>query len=91
MGDISEMMLDGILCEGCGEYLGEGGGFPTRCAGCAPEVSEADPVWDWWNTVPKPRKNHAPRKLCCIQCRRTLLNQDALNQHWRDTHRSRAP
>ena len=34
MGEVAEMMLEGILCEGCGEYLGDGAGFPQRCAGC---------------------------------------------------------
>lgn len=35
MGEIAEMMLDGTLCEGCGEYLDGGGmGFPMRCGGC---------------------------------------------------------
>lgn len=34
MGEVAEMMLEGILCEGCGEFLGDGDGFPTRCAGC---------------------------------------------------------
>ena len=35
MGEIAEMMLDGTLCEGCGEYLDGGGlGFPMRCAAC---------------------------------------------------------
>lgn len=40
MGKIAEMMLDGTLCEGCGEYLGDGDGFPQRCDGCSPEPSE---------------------------------------------------
>lgn len=32
MGEIADMMLDGTLCEGCGEYLGEGMGFPDYCS-----------------------------------------------------------
>ena len=35
MGEIAEMMLDGTLCEGCGEYMGDEVGFPRLCAGCA--------------------------------------------------------
>lgn len=34
MGDIAEMMLDGTLCEGCGEYLGDGDGYPQYCPTC---------------------------------------------------------
>ena len=31
MGEIAEMMLDGTLCEQCGEYIGEGEGYPRAC------------------------------------------------------------
>ncbi|WP_316176511.1 MULTISPECIES: hypothetical protein [unclassified Bradyrhizobium] len=34
MGEVAEMMLEGILCEGCGEYLGDAAGFPQRCSSC---------------------------------------------------------
>lgn len=38
MGDIADMMLDGTLCEGCGEYLGgESFGVPRYCSGCRRE------------------------------------------------------
>jgi len=35
MGDISDMTINGILCEGCGEYLGNDVGYPRLCRGCA--------------------------------------------------------
>lgn len=39
MGEIADMMLDGTLCEGCGEYLdGEGFGIPRYCNGCRPSA-----------------------------------------------------
>lgn len=37
MGDIADMMLEGVLCQGCGELLdetGEGLGYPAYCDGC---------------------------------------------------------
>lgn len=34
MGEIAEMMLDGTLCESCGDYIGNGEGFPVKCEGC---------------------------------------------------------
>ena len=37
MGEISEMMIDGTVCQICGEYMGEGEGYPVTCAGCADE------------------------------------------------------
>ena len=36
MGEIAEMMLDGTLCECCGEYIGQNLGYPGYCsAECA--------------------------------------------------------
>lgn len=32
MGEIAEMMLDGTLCEGCGDFIGEGTGIPGYCS-----------------------------------------------------------
>lgn len=37
MGEIADMMLEGTLCPSCGEYLGDGDGFPVLCAGCQEE------------------------------------------------------
>lgn len=38
MGEIAEMMLGGLMCEGCGEFMDdfEEPGHPRRCLGCAP-------------------------------------------------------
>lgn len=38
MGEISDMMLDGTLCEQCGEFIGKGGDFPQCCASCEAEM-----------------------------------------------------
>lgn len=40
MGEISEMMLDGTLCESCGVFIDEGEGFPRRCLGCEEEIRD---------------------------------------------------
>jgi hypothetical protein len=37
MGDIADMMLEGDLCQECGEYMEGGGGFPRTCYGCSPK------------------------------------------------------
>ena len=39
MGDIADAMLDGTLCQMCGEYIGEDVGYPMTCGGCAPDES----------------------------------------------------
>ena len=43
MGEIAEMMLDGTLCEGCGEYMGDGTGYPRYCRSCAPKGNAKSP------------------------------------------------
>jgi len=37
MGDISEMILDGELCQVCGCYIGPGDGYPAHCPACEPK------------------------------------------------------
>ncbi len=34
MGDVADMMLEGILCQECGVYVGEGVGYPVSCHYC---------------------------------------------------------
>lgn len=46
MGEIAEMMLDGTMCAGCGEFLNDGedgDGFPGYCSACAPDYEEPKP------------------------------------------------
>ncbi len=43
MGEIADMMLDGTMCSGCGEWLhdGEDGpGYPGYCSSCAREMAQ---------------------------------------------------
>jgi hypothetical protein len=42
MGEIADMMLDGTLCEQCGEFIDEGGGFPRLCASCSSEADKSE-------------------------------------------------
>lgn len=34
MGEMADYMLNGDDCECCGQYLGEGMGFPRTCVEC---------------------------------------------------------
>ncbi len=45
MGDIADAMLNGEMCEQCGEYIDDGndGGYPRKCAGCSLEDQLDDP------------------------------------------------
>jgi hypothetical protein len=42
MGEISEMMLDGTLCQICGVYPDDddAGGYPRTCADCSEESDD---------------------------------------------------
>jgi hypothetical protein len=31
MGDVTEMILEGILCKQCGQYIGKSVGYPQKC------------------------------------------------------------
>ncbi len=42
MGDIVDAILEGVFCQNCGEYLGEGDGFPVTCPKCLREEREEE-------------------------------------------------
>ena len=44
MGDIADMMLEGDMCQFCGEWLGDGDGFPRSCPSCGDDDEEVKPV-----------------------------------------------
>lgn len=50
MGDWSDLMLDGVVCQGCGVYLGDPVGHPQFCAGCEGATDVASD--DWRSEVP---------------------------------------
>jgi hypothetical protein len=51
MGEIAESMLDGSMCELCGEYLGEAVGDTRRCSECNDD--EVDPSIDTFRILKK--------------------------------------
>ena len=60
MGEIAEMMLEGVMCHWCGEFIddGEDCGYPRLCAGCQMNVNEA---------AQRPRQTRH-NKIPCPQC-----------------------
>lgn len=40
MAEIEELKLEGTLCEQCGCYIGQGGGFPRECPDCKTQEHE---------------------------------------------------
>jgi hypothetical protein len=73
MGDIADMMLDGTLCEGCGEYLGEGDGFPQYCASCR--------AGNAFDNAPKTKAC----KVSCKECGKRV-KEAGLADHMRVVH-----
>ena len=73
MGEISEMMLDGTLCSGCGDFIGVCEGVPARCAACRDRPKRGLP------------QHLAKAKVPCPQCKRRV-KRVGLNDHIRDAH-----
>lgn len=34
MGEMADAALNGDMCQSCGEWLGDGDGYPVTCDGC---------------------------------------------------------
>lgn len=71
MGEVAEMMLDGTLCQVCGEFMGDPTGFSMTCYGCQPR-----------NHKP-PRSPGA--KVACPTCGKRVKDV-GLADHQRDVH-----
>lgn len=51
MGEYAEMMLEGDACSTCGEYLGDGDGFPRQCASCRRDEEREDRPSIRWHRI----------------------------------------
>jgi hypothetical protein len=78
MGEYAEMMLDGTCCCSCGEYLGDGDGYPGYCADCQPEetVKVRAPKVKQTKSIPCSHKG----------CNRKFSDNNALKQHLHQAH-----
>ena len=82
-GEIAEMMLNGDMCQVCGEWIdgGVGPGFPLTCAGC---------VDDDWPDMPlvKTRRTRSPKtkKWGCSACNQQFSSREASTDHIFDKH-----
>ena len=86
MGEIAEMMLNGLMCEGCGVWMDdfEEPGYPRRCAGCRRSRGEADSFdEDLPSHLPR---NSAKKIVACPNCKRRFRTHDAYLAHWRAKH-----
>ena len=78
MGEIAEAMLDGTFCAACGEYMGEGDGFPRYCSpACDPYVHTT--------SHDQPPYNAAGRHRC-KDCGKKFRTPQGLEDHQRAKH-----
>jgi hypothetical protein len=86
MGDVADMMLDGTLCEKCGEFIGDAVDFPRACKSCA--AWERDHGRDMRKTGLGGYQDHGPlptAKVKCSTCGRKV-KAAGLDDHMRDAH-----
>ena len=82
MGEIADMMIDGTMCQVCGEFINEvPPGYPITCAGCGGDefgIADAGPA----------NKPKDPKTIACPDpfCERKFQNRQAAAQHWIDKH-----
>jgi len=72
MGEIAEMMLDGTLCAGCGEFIGSDAGYAQYCSPQCQRASE-------------PKTSTKP-KFECRQCKKQFRSTIGVRQHEHDKH-----
>lgn len=81
MGEIAEMMLDGTMCQVCGEFMGESVGYPITCTSCQPEHLEA-------LDVISPDMPNIKNIKCTTypKCKKMFGTIEAMKQHRRAKH-----
>lgn len=78
MGDIADMIIEGVLCQGCGEYMGDGNGYPQWCRACMKTEDRKE-------TLPGPKPGAKQKKVRCAHCNRRIA-EGGMQQHMRDKH-----
>lgn len=92
MGEIAEMMLDGSLCEGCGEFMGEACDFPRLCHRCAQDRRKDGhkvTMLEGFGLIDEGKSKPAPIaavKVKCPTCGKRV-KEVGLKDHLRDAHK----
>lgn len=76
MGDIANMMLEGILCQDCGMYLDDNEnrlGYPQSCEDCKEDEKR------------KQKLNLHP-KIKCLVCNKPCRGEQGLEAHKKAKH-----
>lgn len=51
MGEAAELILEGIVCQICGEHMGDGVGYPISCDACGSEGNQKTNIQDFNETL----------------------------------------
>lgn len=87
MGEIAEMMLEGMLCQYCGEYIGDGDGYPTACSGCQ-DYHGINEFGEEKKPGPKPLRKHMRVKVACPTCGK-FISEIGMPQHIEAKHHAK--
>ena len=79
MGEMADYMINGDDCQECGEYLGEGDGYPRSCASCRAQHKHE-------SRIPK---GQMIQRVACPSCGKKI-KAVGLKDHQRDAHGSTA-
>jgi len=66
MGEIADMMINGSMCQYCGECFDDEPGYPRTCSACGSDEEDLAPV--------------KPSKVACPECGKHVTKQ-GLSQH----------
>lgn len=81
MGEYADYMLNGDDCQSCGEYLGDGDGFPRNCAGCEGELYPGDDLEPLRQAKKKRKTTKSTNPIQCDLCNKIVGGNDGLRQH----------
>ena len=88
MGEIADMMLDGTMCEGCGEWLNDGEdgqGWPGLCESCQRIRDKAERATH--PTAPRDTRLLTPKTIPCGSgCSKFFRTEEAARDHRRMKH-----
>ena len=89
MGESSDMISVGVLCQECGQYIDDDGdprtvgadGYPRFCSDCG-----GDPDTNY--AAKRQRKKHTGNRFGpkCPECGKRLRSDQGLTDHRRDVH-----
>jgi len=82
MGDIADMMLYGILCQQCGEFVGEECGYPKNCVSCGAEEIYTRKLLQKSENI---ARNARQKKTKCPDCGKKV-KEVGMSNHIRDAH-----